>query len=186
MCLRAALGYDVRPLIIVAVGGTSTGHDLLERCAAAYPHLRARVDNVRMVVVCGPRIDPASVHVPVDVEGRGYVPRLFEHLGACDLAIIQGGGTTTLELTALRRPFIYFPVEGHFEQQYVAERAGRHGAGQPLAHSRTTPETLANTAIRPPGSEVTWPPIATDGAQRAAELVIDLLPRRLPQTSSAS
>lgn len=175
--IRAALGYDERPLIVGSIGGTSAGKDLLALCAAAYPHIRQRIENVRLVLVCGPRIDPASLSVPAGVEVRGYVPRLFEHLAACDLAIVQAGGTTTLELTALRRPFIYFPLEGDFEQELtVARRLARHRAGQQLIYSQTTPEILADTAVRLLGTQVAWPPIAMNGAQRAAELITQLMP----------
>jgi UDP:flavonoid glycosyltransferase YjiC (YdhE family) len=104
--LRAKLGYSERPLIVCSVGGTSVGAELLERCAAAFPLIERHVPEARMVLVCGPRIDPASIRAPSGVEVLGYVHRLHEHLAACDLAIVQGGGTTTLELTALRRPFI--------------------------------------------------------------------------------
>ena len=136
---RAALGYDdERPLVICAVGGTAVGADLLRMCAAANPHVRDRVEDVRMVLVCGPRIDPTTLQVPSGIEVRGYVPRLYEHLAACDVAVVQGGGTTTLELTALRRPFIYFPLEGHFEQNLVVAKrlAGRQAA--PLLPDHTT------------------------------------------------
>ena len=76
--------------------------------------------------------------MPSGVEVRGYVPRLYEHLAASDVAVVQGGGTTTLELTVLRRPFIYFPLERHFEQNVmVAERLARHQAGQRLLYSQT-------------------------------------------------
>lgn len=58
------------------------------------------------------------------MEVRGYVDRLYEHFAVSDLAVVQAGGTTTLELTALRRPFLYFPVEEHFEQRvHVASGA---------------------------------------------------------------
>jgi UDP:flavonoid glycosyltransferase YjiC (YdhE family) len=93
-----------------------------------------------MVIVCGPRIDPASVRAPAGVDVRGYVPRLYEHFAACDAAVVQGGGTTTLELTALRRPFIYLPLENHFEggpdDLMTADR--RLGAARPsvLDHRR--------------------------------------------------
>ncbi len=175
--IRAALGYDERPLIVASIGGTAVGKDLLALCAAAYPHIRQRVEDVHMILVCGPGVDPASLRVPEGVEVRGYVPRLFEHLAACDLAIVQGGGTTTLELTALQRPFIYFPLEGHFEQELtVAKRLARQRAGQKLVYSQMTPETLADTAVRLLGSQVTWPPLAANGAQRAAELITALLP----------
>ncbi|MGH2984460.1 MAG: glycosyltransferase, partial [Solirubrobacterales bacterium] len=106
------------------------------------------------------------------VEVRGYVPRLYEHFAASDLVITQSGGTTTLELTALRRPFIYFPLEGHFEQELiVSERLARHGAGERLVYSQTTPEELADKTAQLLGTEAAWPPIPADGARKAAELI---------------
>jgi UDP:flavonoid glycosyltransferase YjiC (YdhE family) len=91
------------------------------------------------------------------------------------VAVVQGGGTTTLELTALRRPFIYFPLEGHFEQNLVvAKRLERHRAGQRLLYSKTTPETLAEAVVGLLGREASWPEIPTDGARRAAELINEL------------
>jgi UDP:flavonoid glycosyltransferase YjiC (YdhE family) len=167
--VRAALGYDdERPLVVCSVGA-----DLLRLCAASYPHIQERVEDVRMMLVCGPRIDPASIEVPSGgVEVRGYVPRLYEHLAACDVAIVQGGGTTTLELTALRTPFIYFPLEDHFEQNLVvAKRLARHRAGQRLLYSQTTPERLAEAVYWQLGREANWPEIPSDGAQQAAKLI---------------
>lgn len=173
--VRAALGYDDRPLIVCSVGGTAVGADLLRLCAAAYPHIKERAGDVRMVLVCGPRLDPATVQAPSGVVVRRYVPRLYEHFAACDVAVVQGGGTTTLELTALRRPFIYFPLEDHFEQNLVvAKRLARHRAGQRLDYSQTTPEKLAEAVVRQLGREVNWPAIPADGARRAAELINEL------------
>jgi hypothetical protein len=78
-----------------------------------------------MLLVTGPRLDPAAVSAPPGVEVRGYVPRLYEHLAASDLTITQSGGTTTLELTALRRPFI------HLCQHAVRSKATlRRGAAE--------------------------------------------------------
>jgi predicted glycosyltransferase len=185
--VRAALGYDEdRPLVVCSGGGTSVGADLLRLCAASYPHIQERVEDVRMMLVCGPRIDPASIEVPSGgVEVRGYVPRLYEHLAACDVAIVQGGGTTTLELTALRRPFIYFPLENHFEQNLVvAKRLARHRAGQRLLYSQTTPERLAEAVYWQLGREANWPPIPTDGARRAARLINELVEARAPSRSA--
>jgi predicted glycosyltransferase len=170
---RAELGYDDRPLIICSPGGTAVGADLLHLCADAYPHIVKRVESARMVLVCGPRIDPATIHAPRGVEVRGYLPRLCKHFSVCDAAIVQAGGTTTLELTALRRPFIYFPLEGHVEQNLtVAARLERQGAGERRDYSATTPEELAETVLHLLGSVPTWSPIPTDGAKRAAELIM--------------
>lgn len=180
--VRARLGYGEEPVIVCAVGGTSAGTPLLELCADAYPVLRRERPALRMVLVCGPRIAPTSLRVPAGVEVLGFVDRLYEHFAASDLAIVQGGGTTTLELTALRRPFLYFPLEEHFEQQHtVAGRLARHGAGVRMQFSATTPASLAAEVLTHLGTTVTYPPVPTDGARHAAELLSEVLggrPRR--------
>jgi UDP:flavonoid glycosyltransferase YjiC (YdhE family) len=124
-----------------------------------------------MMLVCGPRLKADSMTVPHGIEVHEYVPALYEHFAACDLAIVQGGSTSTLELTALRTPFIFFPIEGHFEQARVAERLRKYQAGIRMSYSRTTPETLAERAISILGKKVRYPAIPTDGAQRAAQLI---------------
>jgi len=178
--VRAALGYGSGPLVVCAIGGTSIGKELLELCGQAYPIAGKAVPGLQMVLVCGPRLDPSSLSVPGGVEVRGYVPRLYEHLAACDLAIVQGGGTTTLELTALRRPFVFFPLEGHCEQQVVvAGRLARHGAGVKAMYSATTPESLAALIEANIGKEAAWPAIAADGARTAARILRDLLSARV-------
>jgi UDP:flavonoid glycosyltransferase YjiC (YdhE family) len=84
--------------------------------------------------------------VPPGVEVQGYAPRLFEHFAACDAAVVQAGGTTTLDLTALRRPFVCFPLEGHVEQTLtVAERLRRQRAGQRRDYRTTAPDALADS-----------------------------------------
>lgn len=174
--LRQQLGYGGETLIVCTIGGTSIGRDLLELCARAYPLIRSAYPDLRMILVCGPRLETDSLDVPEGVEIRGYVPELYRHLAVCDLAIVQGGGTVTLELTALRRPFLYFPLEGHYEQQIaVAERLARHRAGVKMSYSGTTPESLAQTAMSHLQVEADWPPIPTDGVRRTAELIGQLL-----------
>jgi predicted glycosyltransferase len=179
--LRKTLGYNEHPLIVCSVGGTAVGADLLRRCVAAYPRIRARVANAHMVVVCGPRIDPTTIRAPTGVEVRGYVPRLYEHFAACDVAVVQGGGTSTLELTALRRPFLYFPLDGHAEQNLiVAKRLARHGAGSHQVYSQTTPAVLADAIVSQLGRKPIWPPINTDGARSAAALIDQMLQTAKP------
>jgi UDP-N-acetylglucosamine:LPS N-acetylglucosamine transferase len=81
-----------------------------------------------------------------------------------------------LELTALRRPFLYFPLEGHFEQQFhVANRLERHQAGIKLQYRETTAAHLAATVLANIGKPVNYPMIATDGARQAAKLLAGLL-----------
>lgn len=173
--LRARLGYDERPVVLCSVGGTGVGTPLLRLCAAAYPLIRRQVPECRMVLVAGPRIDPEMLKVPAGVEVHGYVPHLYEHLAACDVAVVQAGGTTTLELTALRRPFVYFPLAGHFEHRLIAEQLSQHDAGERLVYSETTPEALAEAVLGLLDTQPSWPPIPADGARRAAALIDELL-----------
>ncbi len=174
--VRAKLGYGKEPLVLCSIGGTSIGKELLELCGRAYPIIKERIPDLRMILVCGPRLPVESVKVPPGVEVRGYVPALYEHFAASDLAIVQGGGTTTNELTALKLPFIYFPIEGHFGQELIgAEKTRRHQAGIKMTYSRTTPQSLAEQVISNIGKEVNYKPIPTDGAKRAAELINNLL-----------
>jgi UDP:flavonoid glycosyltransferase YjiC (YdhE family) len=174
--LRRRLGYDDGPLVLCSIGGTAIGKALLELCGRAFPLAASRLPGLKMVLVCGPRLDPEGLDVPDGVEVRGYVPALHEHLAASDLAVVQGGGTTTLELTALRRPFLYFPIEGHSEQEiHVASRLARHGAGKRMAYSFTSVEALADAIVENVGLEAQYPSIPVEGAKVAAARIGELL-----------
>jgi hypothetical protein len=183
--LRVELGYSPSPLVLCAVGGTSIGRELLELCGATYPFLKESVPDLQMVLVCGPRLDPHELRVPQGVRVEGYVPALYKHLAACDLAVVQGGGTVTLELTALRRPFVFFPIEGHCEQEvHVADRLSRHHAGVRLRQSVTRPTQLAEVILANMGLPVQWQQIPVNGARLAAEAISGLL-QRSSQCSTA-
>jgi len=174
--VRAGLGYGSEKLIICAIGGTSIGRELLELCGQAYPLVKREISDVRMILITGPRLAGGSITVPEGVEVREFVPALYQHFAACDLAIVQGGGTTTLELTALKRPFLYFPIEGHCEQEkYVAGRLARHKAGIRMTLSQTSPESLAFQIAANIGADVGHASIPVDGARKAARLILEQL-----------
>jgi pimeloyl-ACP methyl ester carboxylesterase/predicted glycosyltransferase len=175
--LRARLGYgpDER-VCLVTVGGSGVGRRLLERAIDALPEARRRVGELRMVAVAGPRIDPAALPAADGLEVRPYVHDLFMHLAACDLAIVQGGLTTAMELTAARRPFIYVPLERHCEQNlHVAHRLERHRAGRRMRFDAATPGALAAAIAEEIGREVDYRPVPADGAGRAAALIAELI-----------
>ena len=175
--LRRELGYhrDER-VVLVTVGGSGVGEALLRRIVSGYPEAARRVNGLRMIAVAGPRIDPVRLGAPPGVEVRAFVPELFRHLAACDLAIVQGGLATTMELVATRRPFLYFPLVDHFEQQrHVRHRLERHRAGRAMDYATATPEVIAAAIAEEIDRRPDPLPVPSDGAARAAALIAPLL-----------
>jgi predicted glycosyltransferase len=175
--LRAELGY--RPgeqVCLVTVGGSGVGESLLRKVMAAYPAAKERVPGLRMIVVAGPRIDPSSLPAADGLQVCRYVHDLYRHLAACDLAVLQGGLTTAMELTANKRPFIYFPLAHHFEQNlHVHHRLERHRAGRRMEFDESEPEDIAAAIGDEIGREVDYRDVETDGAARAAKRIAELL-----------
>jgi predicted glycosyltransferase len=174
--LRRDLGWaEDEQICLVAVGGSGVGSHLLEAVVAAEPAARRLVPGLRMVAVCGPRIDPAALEGR-GVELHGYVDGLHRWLDACDIGVVQGGLTTTMELVAARRPFLYFPLERHFEQRlHVAHRLARHGAGRRMEYATATAEGIAEAIAQELRRPVTSTAVASGGAARAASLIAPLL-----------
>lgn len=175
--LRTSLGYRADERVcIVTVGGSAVGASLIRRILQSYPLARSRLPELRMVLVAGPRIDPRSLDIPVGVELRAFVPDLDRHLAACDLALVQGGLTTCMELTAAGTPFIYFPLRNHFEQNFhVAHRLDRYGAGRRMDFATSTPEIIADAMVDTLSLPTQFRPVEADGAARAARMLADLI-----------
>ena len=127
-------------------------------------------------MVTGPRLDPGLLP---DVEGMdkvGYVDSLFEHLACADLAVVQGGLSTTMELVAARRPFVYFPLANHWEQQhFVAHRLDHYGAGVRMDYASTNPRDLAAAMMAARQVRPAYRPVRKGGADKAAALLADVL-----------
>lgn len=175
--LRRSLGY--RPehrVCVVAVGGSGVGEHLLRRVLDAVPRARRLVPELRFLLVCGPRIDPDSLPRRRGVRVRGFVPRLSEHLAACDVAMVQGGLTTCMELAAAGTPFVYVPLRHHFEQQvHVRHRLERYGAGRHLAYEEACdPDLVAEALVKEMLAGSTALPVETDGAARTAGMLAEL------------
>ena len=175
--LRAELGYgEEERICVVTVGGSGVGADLLRRVIAAFPQAKNHVPALRMIVVAGPRIDPASLPSHPGLEVVPYVHNLYRHLAACDLAVVQGGLTTAMELTAHKRPFLYFPLRHHFEQNFhVTHRLERYGSGRRMDFDDSPPEQIAAAIAEETDRVVTYRDVETDGAAKAAQRIADLL-----------
>jgi len=174
--LRQALGYSAdQKVCIVTVGGSGVGTHLIKRVLQAWPGAKAKIPELRMIVVAGPRIDLLSLNAPAGVEVVAFVPDLDRHLAACDLALVQGGLTTCMELTAAGTPFIYFPLRNHFEQNFhVSHRLDRYRAGRRMEFASSSPEMIAEAMVEVLSIQVRFEPVERNGAKRAARMIAEL------------
>ncbi|WP_211229348.1 alpha/beta fold hydrolase [Nakamurella lactea] len=176
--LRASLGYrkDER-VCVVTVGGSGVGLPLLRRVLDAIPLARRLAPDLRFLVVAGPRIDPGTLPRRRGARIVGYQGELYRHLMACDIAVVQGGLTTCMELTAARRPFLYVPLRHHFEQNFhVRHRLEQYRAGRCLEYPEASdPAALAAAICCCLDAEVDYRPVESDGAARAAAMLAELL-----------
>lgn len=178
--LRAKHGY--RPgdkLVVAAVGGTAVGAPLLDKIAEAFPHMKRQVPGLRMVLVAGPRVSKDRFPPHDGLEVLPYVHNLFEHLACSDLALVQGGLSTCMELVATRRPFISFPLERHFEQCiHVRNRLHNYCADCAVRFREVSAPELANLALERMHSPVRYKPVETDGVSRAAHHILAVMENR--------
>ena len=176
--LRSELGYAADGLVcVVTVGGSGVGMPLLERVLDAVPLARRAMPDLSFVVVTGPRIDRGALPRRRGVTVRGMVPDLYKHLAVADLAVVQGGLSTCMELTASRTPFLYVPLRHHFEQNFhVRHRLERYRAGTMVPYDEATePDALAAAMVTNLGRAVDYRPVEDDGAARAGQLIAELL-----------
>jgi pimeloyl-ACP methyl ester carboxylesterase/predicted glycosyltransferase len=175
--LRERFGYAAdEKVCIVTVGGSGVGEALLRRVLDAIPVARRRIPGLRFEVVAGPRIDLHRLPVAPDTDVRGYVDDLHLRLAACDVALVQGGLTTCMELTTARVPFIYFPLHNHFEQNlHVRHRLDRYGAGRCLEYAASDPDRIAAALVEEIGRPVHYRRVEHDGDARAAQLLSQLI-----------
>jgi pimeloyl-ACP methyl ester carboxylesterase/predicted glycosyltransferase len=178
--LRAKLGYRPRErLAIAAVGGTAVGRHLLRKIAQAFPHMKRLEPDLTLVLVTGPRLEREVFEPVAGLEIRAYVHNLFEHLACCDLALVQGGLSTCMELVATRRPFLSFPLARHFEQcVHVRRRLANYGADNAVDYHALSPQALAERAVARMHEPVRYEPVEVGGAARAARLIADVLENR--------
>jgi predicted glycosyltransferase len=178
--LRKRLGYGrAERIAIAAVGGTGVGSSLLRKIVDAFPRMKRELPELRLIVVAGPRISPSSLPSMDGLSIEPYVHNLFEHLACCDLALVQGGLSTCMELVATRRPFLSFPLQRHFEQRvHVRKRLANYGADRALDYPGLTAEALADAALGAMHAPVQYKPVETDGAARAARRIAQVLENR--------
>ena len=106
------------------------------------------------------------------------MPDLYRHLAACDLAVVQGGLTTTMELAADRPAVPLRPAAEPLRAELPRARTGWTGTAPAgcLDYDETTPEPLAAAIAAEIGRPtVDYRPVETDGAARAAKRIAELI-----------
>jgi hypothetical protein len=84
-----------------------------------------------------------------------------------------------MELVGMRRPFLCFPLQRHFEQLiHVQRRLRNYGADCAVDYSEVTAESLAGTALDVLHKPVNYRRVETDGASRAADIIAHVLDDR--------
>ena len=80
-------------------------------------------------------------------------------------------------LTAAATPFVYVPLEHHFEQQFhVRHRLDRYRAGRQLGYAEATdPDVLAKVIVDELSVCPDYRPVEADGAKRAAAMLAELI-----------
>jgi hypothetical protein len=129
-----------------------------------------------MVVVAGPRIDPASLPSCRELEMHRYIHELYRHLavrpgdraGRADHMHGADGDPATVHL----RPATP-PLRADF---HVADRLRRHGSGRRIDYDDLTPDLLVDVIATEISRKVSYRPVPADGAARAAGLLAELLP----------
>ena len=107
---------------------------------------------------------------------RAFVPDLYRHLVACDLAVVQGGLTTTMELTAALPAVPVLPAHPAFQQnRHVRHRLERYRAGRAMDYRTADPDAIAAAMAEEIDRPIAYRPVDPDGARRAAELIAPLL-----------
>jgi hypothetical protein len=77
---------------------------------------------------------------------------------------------------AAGRPFVSFPLKGHFEQRiHVTHRLARHGHTRALEFEDATPAGVAEAIAGALGAPVDYRPVAPGGAALAAARIAELL-----------
>jgi UDP-N-acetylglucosamine:LPS N-acetylglucosamine transferase len=175
--LRSRFGFrDGETVCIASVGGSGVGTELLSKLMQAFPAVQRRIPGLRMIAVAGPRVEARSLPAVEGVEVRGFVPDLNLQLAASDIALTQGGLSTTMELTAARRPFIYFPLREHCEQNFhVRHRLEQYGAGRCMDFDEATPDNVADAIHSLVQHPVQSLDVESGTARRAAQLIAELL-----------
>jgi UDP-N-acetylglucosamine--N-acetylmuramyl-(pentapeptide) pyrophosphoryl-undecaprenol N-acetylglucosamine transferase len=160
--LRKKLDFH-KKTIVLSVGGTDAGQQLIDKSLEAFARLRKRLD-VDLVLVTGP-ILTAPIELSHNIRTVGFIDNLHEYIYAADVVISLAGRSTIDESIVYGTPGIFIPVKDHFEQEWGAKRLGYKY--QDIFRL----EALIERALNLNRNAF----IENDGALKAAKIILDLM-----------
>ena len=175
--LRAELGYGPdEQVCIVTVGGSGVGEPLLRRVIDSFPEAKRLVPQLRMIVVAGPRIDPATLPPATASRSAPYVHDLYRHLAACDLAVVQGGLTHGDGADRQPAAVHLLPARPPLRAELPRRTTGwsATGAGRRMDFDNR-PRRRSPTRSPRRSAATSTTARSIDGAARAAALIAELL-----------
>ena len=102
---------------------------------------------------------------------------LYRHLAACDLAVVQGGLTTTMELTAQPTTVPLLPAAPPLraELSTCATASSATARGGAWTSTTATPDVIAQAIAEEIGADVDYRRSRPTARQRAAALIAELV-----------
>ena len=177
--LRRELGYhDDERVVIVTVGGSGVGESLLRRVIAAYPEARAAdpgpADDRRRRARASTR--SRSARRPAS-RSAASCRSCTSTWRVCDLAVVQGGLTTTMELTAARPAVPLLPAAEPLRAEPPRPAPAGALRRRPVhgLRDRRPGRDRGGDRRRDRRVPIDYRPVATDGARRAAELIASVV-----------
>ncbi|RIK38401.1 MAG: hypothetical protein DCC58_16670 [Chloroflexi bacterium] len=177
--VRADLGAEDRPLVIVTNGGGGAGDDLVRAYLQALA--AGALGEVSSLIVTGPlmsereRAAAAAAGKRPHTRVIAFDPDHLSSLHAADVIVSRAGYNTVTEALSFGKRLIVVPQERPGEQRIRAERMAALGLLHLLPLDRLTPDRLARSvqaALAGPPPEVN---LDFGGLERAGEIMAEAL-----------
>ena len=153
--LREKFSFD-KKTIVVSIGGTDAGLFLIEKILEIF----SKINECEIVLVTGPAMNKKFG----DIRNLGFVNNLHEVIYAADVLVSLAGKSTIDEAKEYGTPAIFIPIKGHFEQEDNAK-----GEGFEFEDLFRLEKLILEKL------EEKRNPIKKNGAQKAANIINDLL-----------
>jgi UDP-N-acetylglucosamine--N-acetylmuramyl-(pentapeptide) pyrophosphoryl-undecaprenol N-acetylglucosamine transferase len=153
--LREKFSFN-KKTVVVTIGGTNAGMFLIEKVLEIFP----KINGYEIVLVAGPSMNKKFEKI----RNLGFVNNLHEVIYAADVLVSLAGKSTIDETKEYGTPAIFIPIKGHFEQEDNAK-----GEGFVFEDINRLEELILEKL------EEKRNPLKSNGAQKAANIIRDLL-----------